>query len=258
LREYARSLYDRRRFMVEMAKADLRGTRSSTVLGSLWGILDPAFQAAIYFLLFTIIRAGGRPLDFLHVLIAGIFLFQLATSSLNEGGNSIRQSKNLMLNSAFPRALLPMSTLYKAVLRFLPTIGVYVVAHVILQAPVGWGLLLLPVLFALQLVLMLGISLLVSTITVYFQDAKNVVSYITRLLFFTTPVIYPLSLLPENLRSVLSFQPFFALFASYQKIFDGGAPSAFDFVQVALWAAFFLVVGAWVFLRHERNFAIHL
>lgn len=255
---YLRDLWDRRRFMVELARAELRGRRSSTALGALWSILDPLFQAAIFYLLFTIIRGGQRPIGFLHILIGGIFLFQLALSAITEGGRSIRSSKNLMLNSTFPRAMFPITTICRNVMRFGPSVVVYAAFHLGLGAPVGWGLLLLPVLFALQVVLMVGLALLISTLVVFFRDAENLVQYVGRLLFFTTPVIYPLSTIPDSIAAVLSWQPFFALFASYQEILDGGVPAVGTLLQIPLWAVGSLVVGLWVFRRHEREFGIRL
>jgi ABC-type polysaccharide/polyol phosphate export permease len=255
---YLKALWERRRFMLELARADLRGQQSSTTLGRLWGVLDPLFQAAIYYLLFTIIRQGVRPTEFLHVLIAGVFLFQLALSAITEGGRSIRSSKDLMLNSTFPRALFPITTVCRGVMRFGPAVPVYAAFHIGLRAPVGWGLLLLPVLFAVQVVLMVGLALLVSTLVVFVKDAGNLVQYIGRLLFFTTPVIYPVASVPDGIRDVLSWQPFFALFASYQEIFDGGVPGFGLMIQAALWAAGFLFVGTRVFLGHERELAIRL
>jgi ABC-2 type transport system permease protein len=241
-----------------MSRADLRGRRTSTALGALWGILDPLMQAGIFFLLFTIIRPGGRPFDFLHVLIGGIFLFQLGLSSITEGGRSIRNSKSLMLNSTFPRALFPIAVVLKGVLTFPPKILVYILFHIGLGAPVGWGLLLLPLLFGLQVMLMVGLALLVSTLTVFVKDAENAVQYIGRLLFFTTPVIYPLSLIPDGVRAAVAWQPFFGLFASYQTVLDGGVPGLGWLLLAAFWAIGLLAVGTRVFLRHERELAIRL
>jgi ABC-type polysaccharide/polyol phosphate export permease len=255
---YVRALWERRRFMLELARADLRGKQSSTTMGRLWGVLDPLLQAGIYYMLFTIIREGVRPTEFLHVLIGGIFLFQLALSAITEGGRSIRNAKNLLLNSTFPRALFPITTVWRGVLKFGPAVPVYAAFYIGLQAPVDWGLLLLPMLFAVQVVLMVGLALLVSTLVVFFKDAGNAVQYIGRVLFFTTPVIYPLASVPEGIRDVLSWQPLFALFACYQLILDGDVPGPGLLVQAALWAGGLLVVGTRVFLRHERELAIRL
>jgi ABC-type polysaccharide/polyol phosphate export permease len=258
LREYLEALWERRAFMAELARAGVRGKRSSTLLGGLWAILDPLFQVAIYYLLFTTIRKGGRPIEFLHVLVANIFLFRLVTASILEGGNSIRQSQGLILNSMFPRALLPITVVYKGVLQLVPAIGVYLVFHLVLGAPVGPGLVFLPLLFGIQVVWMVGAALLTSTAIVYFKDAKNVIGYVSRILFFTAPIIFPLALIPDKLRALLMWQPVFGLFAGYQEILRGDLPSAGSVLSAAAWAAVLFVVGGRLFLRNERNFAIHL
>jgi ABC-type polysaccharide/polyol phosphate export permease len=255
---YVKSLWERRRFMLELARAGVRGKQASTILGRLWGVIDPLFQAGLYYLLFTIIRRGGRPQDFLHILIGGFFLFQLAMSAVTEGGRSIRGSKNFMLNSTFPRAVFPLTAVCTAVMRFAPCVLVYAAFHIVLGAPTGPGLLLLPVLFAIQLVLMLGLALLVSTIVALYTDAGNAIQYLTRILFFTTPVIFPLDAIPPAVYDALSWQPFFALFASYQKVFGGEVPGMGLLLQAALWAIAFLIIGIRVFLRRERELAMRL
>jgi hypothetical protein len=88
LRAYLAALWNRRDFMHALARSDLRTLRSNTTLGNLWGVLDPLFQAGIYFFLYSILRGGSR-MAFLPILIADIFLFQLTTAALGEGGLSI-------------------------------------------------------------------------------------------------------------------------------------------------------------------------
>jgi len=262
LREYLTSLWDRRQFMVELARADLRSARSSTALGSIWTVLDPLFQAAIYFFLYTIIRGGKSGgvdnTQFLPVLIGGLFLFSLSLAALGEGGQSIRRSKSLMLNSSFPRALLPVTSVYKSLRKFVPCIAVFVVLFPLTGGKLGSGLFLLPLLFALQIMMNIGIALLVSTFVVLVPDGNNLMSYVSRVLFFATPVVYPVALLPPGPKMLIAWQPLFPLFASYQAIFSGQIPSAGLVVQTALWSIVLLVAGAQVFLRHERQFALHL
>ena len=224
LRPYLRSLWERRRFMVALARADIRGAHSSTALGSLWGLADPIFQAAIYLFLFTVIRGGrGRPEEFVPVLLAGIFLFRLTSNAINEGGRSIRNSKDLMLLSSFPRALLPLTAVYKGLLNFVPTIFVFAPVYIIFGVPPHRSLVLLPALFAIQAVMNVGAALLVSTAVVFVKDTQNALSYISRVLFFMTPVIYPVALIPAEIHDVLAFLPLFPLFATYQAVIGGTA-----------------------------------
>lgn len=262
LRPYARDLWERRQFIVEMAKTQVRGNQSSTFAGQLWGLLDPLFQAGIYWFLFAVISGGSnsgtRQMSFLPVLVGGMFLFNYTRIALNDGGRSIVKSKGLMLNSTFPRALLPITALYVGVLEVVPSSAVYVIISLGMGRPPGIGITVLPLLLVIQTMMNLGLAMLVATLTVYVLDVQNLLGYITRILIFTTPVIYPLGMLAPGLRSVLVFNPLFALFAAYQQIFSGGVPSPSYIVQAALWAIAFLFVGARLFLTHERAFTLRI
>jgi teichoic acid transport system permease protein len=259
LREYLDALWDRRQFMVALARSDLRSLRSRTALGSVWGILDPLFQAGIYYFLYVVLRSGATDRSkFLPVLIAGFFLYGLSTTALAEGGASIRRAKNLVLNSTFPRALLPVTVVYRSLRSFVPAACVLAVLFPLVGGRIGAGLFVLPLLFALHTVMNVGIALLVSTFIVLVPDATNVMAYVTRVLFFATPVIYPVDLLPSGARMLVGWQPLFSLFASYQAVFSGAVPDPWLVIQTALWAIALLVVGGGVFLRHEREFSMHL
>ncbi len=259
VREYVGSLWDRRQFMIELARADLRSLRTSTALGNIWGVLDPLFQAGIYYFLYTVLRRGSTSqTQFLPVLIGAFFLFGLSMSALNEGGASIKRAKGLILNSTFPRALLPVTSVYKSLRNFVPSACVFAVIFPLVGGKIGTGLFVLPLLFVLQTMMSVGIALLVSTFVTLVADASNVMTYVTRVLFFATPVVYPVSLLPGSAKLIVAWQPLFPLFASYQAIFSGGVPSLFYMVETAFWSVFLLVVGIQVFLRNERKFAMSL
>jgi teichoic acid transport system permease protein len=258
VREYIYAIWDRRRFLIELARSDLRTARSRTRLGNIWSVLDPLFQATIYFFLYTVLRRGSSSSNFLPVLIGGIYLFALSMSALSEGGSSIKRARSLMLNSTFPRALLPVTSVYKNVKSFIPSAFVFLIIFPLVGGKFGPGFLLLPLLFTVQVVMNLGIALLVSTYVTLVADGQNVMNYVNRLLFFMTPVVYPVALLPASARLWIGWQPLFALFACYQAVFSGGWPSIGLILQAMLWAVGLVIVGAQLFLRHEREFAIHL
>src|SRR3954452_14563425 len=95
LRPYLSDLWDRRKFMAEMARSEIRGKRSSAIAGQRWAVLDPMFQAAIYFFLITVLRAGSRGMADFCALVFCVFLFNVTMVSLNDGGRSILSGKNL-------------------------------------------------------------------------------------------------------------------------------------------------------------------
>lgn len=256
--QYLRDLWGRRRFIQELSRAQLRRERTRTIFGALWGILDPLLLSAIYILLFTVIRGGQRPTDFIPILIAGVILFHIATEAMTGGATSIRASSNLMLNSTFPRAVLPITVVYKSIIKTLPVVPVYALLYWLMHTDASWALFLMAPLIAVQIVMCVGLALTTATLVVYFQDVKNLLTYVNRILFFTSPIIYPVAIIPDDIRSVLQWLPFFPLFASYQEILGGEVPAAGQMALAAAWALGTLVVGSWLFLRHERDFVVNL
>jgi teichoic acid transport system permease protein len=242
--------------MIALAKAEIRGRRSSTMLGSLWALIDPMFQASIYLFLYLVIRGGqGRAVSFLPVILFGMFLFRYTGTAINDGGRSVTNARELMLSSTFPRALLPLSAIYKGALNLIPSIFVFAFVYILFGAPLHGSLVFIPVLFAIQTVTNVGIALIMSTATVFVRDIENALSMITRILLFTTPVIYPISLLPPGLKTILSFNPLYPLFANYQFIVNGGAVDYGLILWATFWAGALLVLGAWLFLRYEHAMA---
>lgn len=259
VREYLRDCWDRRQFVATMGKADLRGPRSRTGLGEVWAIMDPLFQAAIYwFLISTIRSSSGDDTDRLTILISGIFFFSFTQTVVAGGGRSIIRNKSLMLNSTFPRLLLPATEVYKGLLDLAPALAVYGVIHVLLGGAIGPGLFLLPLLLALQILISTGMALIFAVLTVFVADMSNILEYVMRILFFATPILYPVASLPDVARTVLQLNPFFAVFASYQACITGGMPEPIYLFQAFVWAAVLITVGYRVFTSNERGFALRL
>ena len=259
LDDYVAELVERREFIKELAGAEVRGQRSNTFLGELWTLVDPVFQASIYMFLFLVIRgSSGRSTEFVTAIVGSVFFFNYTRISLNDGGRAIVRNKGLVLNAIFPRALLPVAEVYKGFLSTVPALLLYVVIHQVAGAPTTASVLMVPFLLVVQTAINLGLALLLSTATVFFKDVSNLMSYVLRVLMFSTPVIYPVSMLSPSIRAVLSWNPLFALFASYQAIITGQTPAAGLIVQSVGWAVLVLGAGAWVFLRHERSFGLHV
>jgi teichoic acid transport system permease protein len=261
LRDYFSDVMSRRAFITELASAEIRGQQSSTVLGELWSLVDPVFQAAIYYFLFVVIRGGTGGTNstaYITVIISSVFFFNYTRVAIADGGRSVIRHKGLVLNSIFPRALLPLSEVYKGILTTAPALAIYAVLHLVLRAPISQAILVLPLLFLFQTAMNLGFALLFSTLTVYFKDMSNLMTYILRILTFATPVVYPVATLPPNVQRLLIWNPLFPLFSAYQGVITGQMPSSGQILACTFWSVLLVVVGAWSFLRYERAFALYV
>ncbi len=261
LRDYISDVLDRRAFIRELATAEIRGQQSSTVLGELWALVDPIFQAAIYYFLFVVIRsgAGGKNSSaYITVIISSVFFFNYTRIAIGDGGRSILRHKGLVLNATFPRALLPVAELYKGLISTAPALAIYAVIHLALRAPVTPALLVLPLLLLFQTAMNLGFALLFSTLTTYFKDVSTLLNYILRVLMFATPVVYPVATLQPNIQRLLIWNPLFPLFSAYQGVINGQTPTGGQILACLLWSVVLVMIGGWAFLRYERAFALYV
>ena len=178
VREYLKALWDRRQFMRKLASSDLRTQQSGKALGSLWSVLNPLFQAGIYYFLYAVLRPGANA-AFLPILIPNFFLFiSLSMAAMSEGGSSVKRGRGLMLNSDFPRALLPVTAVYKSLRLFVPAACVLAVIYPLVGGRPGPGFFVLPLLFAIQVVMNVGIALAVSTYVVLVPDGSDLVQWL--------------------------------------------------------------------------------
>lgn len=258
---YLGSLWGRRKFILALARSELKARDFNTVLGQLWLVLEPLMLAGVYFLLVGILRGSLDEPGRLQLIVSGVFFFTFTRTSIQAGSRSIVGNGRLLMNSSFPRALLPASAVLQAFFQLLPSLFIYAVIHGATQQPVGVGLATLPGLLILHGLFNVGAAMIIAMVTVYFREMQTILGYLLRLWLYVTPVLYPITDLRGNLETVLDiiqWNPLFHLFVAYQRVLDGGLPTTFQVLASSAWAIGTLVLGFVWFVRKERSVAVRL
>ena len=259
LRPYLRALLRRRQFAFELARTNLRVQHYNTVFGQLWLVLNPLLLTCVYFLLVDILRGGTRGAEFFAHLMAGLFAFHFLSQSLTASARSVVRGGRLVLNTAFPRTLLPLSSVITGFMRFLPTMGVYAVMHVIAGLPIGPHLLWAIPVFAILAVFTMGVCTLVAAAQVYFRDVSNFLPYVNRIWMYGSPVLYYYDEVPERLRWIIDINPVTPMLAMWSDVLNRGhAPRMDMMLWGGAWAAAAFVAGTLFFISREREFAVRL
>lgn len=258
---YVDGITNRWLFMWHMARTDLKARHYDTALGQLWIILDPLLMAAVYFMLRTVVRpvGGGADRNFLidHI-IWGVFFFAYVASSLRTGAQSIVSNKQMVLNTAFPRAIFPIVAVLTALLDFLPTLFIFFIVHAALGQPFGPGFVMIPVVLAILTVFNLGLAFIWAPLVVFYRDVGGLLPYIAQIWIYTTPVLYTTTEIPANLKGILRWNPLYPTWCALEQIFAGRWPSPVYLIAAAAWSIFTIAVGVVPFLLRERDFAIRL
>jgi teichoic acid transport system permease protein len=259
MRSYLRELWRRREFAMELSRTQLRAQHFNTVFGQLWLILNPILLGIIYFVLVDILRSGSRGADFFAHLLAGLFAYYLVNHAVMDGSRSVVSGGRLILNTAFPRTLLPLASVITSFKRFIPTFLIYIPIHLATGLPIGWHLLWVVPIVGLLLVLAAGCSMFVAAGQVYFRDLKNFLPYGLRLWLYLSPILYYADEIPERYRWLLDLNPLAPLLTAWSDVLNRGhAPSAEALLVGTAWAFAILAAAAMFFISREREFAVRL
>jgi teichoic acid transport system permease protein len=259
LRSYLRELWRRREFAFELSRTDLRALHFNTVFGQLWLILNPLLLTCVYFILVDILRRRTGGIEFFAHLMAALFVFHFVTDAIRQAVKSVTGGGRLILNTAFPRALLPLSGVITAFMRFLPTLIIYVPVHIIAGLPVDLHLLWIVPLIVLMFVMAAGAAMLVSALQVYFRDVKNFLPYFLRVWLYSSPVLYYADEVPDGLHWILYVNPLGGMLTAWSDVLIfGAAPEAWALGMATAWSFAIFIGGGLFFVSREREFAVRL
>jgi teichoic acid transport system permease protein len=255
---YLRALWARRSFIAEFSRSELREQIYGSVFGQLWLVLNPLLLSGVYFLLIYIIGGQSDSTRYGH-LTASLFLFYLVSNSLTGGVKSITAGQRLILNTAFPRIMLPISAMVIALFKFVPTLAVFFVMRTVLGLDYSWQMFWAIPVVLIALLMGLGMAILISCINVYFRDIASFLPYMTRSLLYLSPILYQASDLSDKLRSFEIANPIFYLLDAWSQVMVyAQAPDLFSLLHSLVWALAIFIIGTYFFLSRERDFAVRL
>lgn len=251
-----------RDLLMLLTRKELRVRYRGTVLGFAWSLLNPLLFMAVYSTVFTVI-ARSQMERYPVFVFSGILPWNALQASITGPTTSIIGHSNLVKRVKFPVELLPISAALTNMINLVLGLSVMVIVAVVWPPPsmVGLSIVTLPLLLALQTVLCVGIALGVSALNVYFRDLEYLLQVGTMLLFFGSPILYSLSMIPNRTGAskthlVQQFNPVYWLMSGYQAIWYWHTWPNWRYT--ALFAVFsfaVLALGAWIFRRASRRFA---
>ena len=260
LRPYIRELWKRREFAFELARTSLRSQHFDTVVGQVWLLLNPLLLSCVYFVLVDIIRQNTGGIDFFAHLMAALFAYHFVTDAIRQAVKSVTGGGRLILNTAFPRILLPAASVLVAIRKFLPTVFVFIPVAFLAEIPFGLHLLWVLPIIGLLLVLAMGLSMIVAAGQVYFRDLKTFLTYGLRVWLYASPILYYADEVRDRgYEILLVVNPLAPLLTAWSDVIDRGlTPDPADLAIGAAWAFAVFIGGALFFMSREREFAVRL
>ena len=250
------NLIQYRELLFVLVRKDIQARYRQSLLGPAWAI----FQPLILMVLFTIIRSFvGIPSEGIPYPIfvySALLPWTFFSNSISWATPSLIQNRGIIQKIYFPRELFPLAAGLVSIFDFAMAFVLYVGLMIFYGIPVGFSILLLPVLLVVQVCLAMGISLVTSTFGVFRRDIVFAMPLLLQFWMFLCPVMYPLSAVPERYRSLYLLNPMSGIIDSYRMILvKGSMPELAPLVYGVVGSLVVLALGYAFFKSFEMRFA---
>jgi ABC-2 type transport system permease protein len=243
---------------------EFRVSYRNTALGYAWSVVKPfVFFGIIYLVVNKVLRFGSHADNFPLALILNLVLFQYFTEATSLAVRAIPAREAMVRKMQFPRIVIPLSINMGATINmFFNLVGIFMLFLIAGLDP-RWGWLLLPVVLIVLIILTTTLSMLLAVSYVRYRDVGQGWPLIVRALFYATPILYPISILPSTMQSIIATNPLSLLFSQAQIwVVDGSVPPNAEqvgaFLGLAVPVAIIALIafsGVWLFDRDAPRVA---
>ena len=249
------ALWQYKGFVLGMVWREFRGRYLNSLLGSIWSILNPMAMVFVYTVIFSkLMRARIDGVDdsmaFGLFICAGLLSWGFFSELLSRCPNIFIDQANLLKKVSFPRTTLPVILLFSTTINFAIIFIIFLIFLILTGRFPGWAIISFIPLLLMQQAFALGLGMLLGTLNVFFRDVGHFLSIVLQFWFWLTPIVYPMSILPERIYDMLKLNPMTQLVVAYQNIILLGKWPNWDQFRFHIIITFvILIIGFSVFKK---------
>ncbi len=248
--------WEYRHLLRNLVAKDLTLKYRGSILGFAWSILIPLLMIGVYTVAFKFVMRVETP-NFILFILIGLLAWNFFAGAVGGATGAIADGGSLLKSVVFPRVVLPFSVVLFHLSQYVLTLAVFLpIILIVYGVPLAPRMLLFPVFLALQVVFITGLALAISTATAFFRDVRHLVEVGIGMLFWATPIVYEISMVPEEFQFVALLSPAASYIRAYQDIFFYGVvPDLTIWVVAIAYAVGAFICGLSVFLACEGRFS---
>ena len=251
-----RELWAYRELLSVLTMRDIKVRYKQTVLGAGWAIIRPVLTMVIFSVVFG--QLAKMPSDgypYPVFVYAALLPWTFFAAAISTSGQSLIGSSNLVSKVYFPRLIIPLSSVGAGLIDLLISTGILLLLMLWYGVGWTWHLLAVPLLLMAVVFAALGVGTLLSALTVSYRDFTHLTPFLVQIWMYVTPVIFPVTLVPERWQWLLYLNPMTGLVEGFRSAFLG---KPFDLVGLGISCAItiaLLIAGVMYFEKVERRFA---
>eukprot|EP01034_Spumella_vulgaris_P035252 gene35252-43467_t len=212
-----------RGFVAGSIKREFQSKYRNSLLGAAWTVLNPLAMIVVYTVIFSQVMGSrlpgvATPFAYSIYLCAGVLTWGLFAEITSRSQSVFLEHANLIKKLQFPRLCLPLIVVLNALINFGIIFGLFVLFLAVSGNFPGWIFLsILPVL-VLQVLFAIGLGMILGVLNVFFRDVGQLFTIVLQFWFWFTPIVYPLSALPEPVRDLVGWNPMAGVISAYQTV----------------------------------------
>lgn len=251
------ALWGYRGFILGSVKRDFQSKYRNSILGAAWTILNPLAMIVVYTVIFSqVMRAKLPGIDttfaYSIYLCAGVLTWGLFAEIIGQGQNVFLAHANLIKKLSFPRICLPVIVVLNAGLNFFIIFGLFTLFLILSDNFPGWVYFAIFPILCVQIMFSIGLAIIIGVLNVFFRDVGQFFGIFLQFWFWLTPIVYPASILPENIRTLISYNPMMAFISAYQGVLVSGTmPDWRGLVPVTFLTVLLCVFGMRLFRKRS-------
>jgi lipopolysaccharide transport system permease protein len=251
-----KSLWAYRGFIVGNVKREFQSKYTNSLLGATWTLINPLAMIIVYTVIFSQIMRSKLPgidgaFSYSIYLCAGVLTWGLFAEIVNRAQNTFLENANLIKKLSFPRLCLPVILVTNAMVNFFIIFTLFSIFLLMSGNFPGLVYVAIFPLLAILALFAIGLGITLGVLNVFFRDVGQFFGIVIQFWFWLTPIVYPLSILPESVQKMMRYNPMAGLINAFQNIFVGQLWPAWEsLVPVTIVAVILCVFGLRLFRKH--------
>lgn len=250
-------LYEYRELLLTFAWRDIKVRYKQSFLGAAWAILQPFSLMVIFTFVFSkFARVPSDGIPYPIFSYCALLPWTFFSTSLTTAIPSLISNMNLVTKIYFPREIFPLSAVIARFFDFLVASTIFVGMLIYYEVSLTFHMLWLPLIIVIQVFITLGVAFFASALNVFYRDVRHVIPLLVQIWMYLTPIIYPISLVPEKFRGIYMLNPMAGIIDSYRQIIlQQQSPNFHYLIPSVIVGALLIFFGYTFFKAKEMKFA---
>lgn len=235
----------------------IKGKYAHSVLGVGWAILQPLILTLVFTVIFgNLAKIGSDGIPYILFSFTAMIPWNYFQNTLTESTGSLIMNREMIAKVYFPRILLPVSSIFSKLIDFIIGVVILVILLAYYQIVPDWEILFAPLFILMLIITSIGIGLILSALAVQFRDVNYAMSFMVRLIMYSAPVVYPLSIIPEKYKIWYAINPLVGAIEGFRTAIIPAHAIPWHIIYPGIITAFVLLtIGLFYFRKMEKYFA---